>query len=183
MSEAAQLQAVDSQEVEQIPSEQEISAPEIELRQWAPQDTNTLLDWVDADPQMLEQVGFETQTELVEFVNRCLNAGNCLVLAGEIEGELMGYLAAVGINQDGSANMHIGVSPEHRGRGKELMELGIKTAFDLGFQTLIAAVNRDRRGRVIERWDRQFGFQEPDAKILVLTKTRWESRNGKRGEL
>ncbi len=59
------------------------------------------------------------------------------------------------------------------------MNAGIAAAFNgLGLKTLIAMINDDARGRAIERWDRRFGFTEPAARILTLTKERWEQRDG-----
>ena len=151
----------------------------IELRAWEPDDTLTILRWVTEDPRMLKQMGFEDQTTMVTWLQAALGANNSRVLAATQDGEMVGYLAAVNCQDDGSGWCHVGVGPEFRGLGEDVMKAGLAAAFNgLGLKTLIASVSRDARGRAMERWDRKFGFKRPESRILVLMKKEWESDNG-----
>lgn len=153
----------------------------IEFRHWTPEDTTTLLGWVDEWPEMLEYIGHESVADLIEKVTSAMLATNAVLLMGEDEGDPIGYVAAFNAQPDGSAMVQIGMPKHHRGRGNDLMQAALETAFgSLGLQTLIAAVPRTKRGKIVERFDRKFGFKGHDVKILTLTKGDWEKRNGRR---
>lgn len=158
-------------------------AGELTLRLWNANDTKTLLGWLRQDPSMLEDIGFTEPVAMVEFITEALLSDNARILAAvETDGEdeeLVGYLAAVGAMPDGSAQCHIGTAPDHRGRGEELMEVGLATAFgELGLSNLIVASPKTRRGRAIQRWQRQFGFHPAAVNIQYQTRDEWEARNG-----
>lgn len=153
----------------------------MKLRPWTPDDTETLLGWLEDDPEMAEQIGFGNPVQLVNAITMILQSPNSgLFAATNGTGEVVGYVAATNAQQDGSASVHIGVAPKHRGKGFALMREGLRFAYeDLGLKTLIAAVPEGREE--IERFDKHFGFREPDAKILVMTRQQWEERNGRSG--
>lgn len=143
-------------------------------------DTAVLLDWLEQDPEMIQQIGYGSPKEVVDSITKIFMSANSTIVAAENgTGELIGWVAATNAQADGSANVHIGISPQHRGKGARLMREGLRFAFEnLGLKILIAAVpkGRDR----VETFNRRFGFTEPDAKILFLTKTKWEERDGGR---
>ena len=152
----------------------------IELREWTPEDTVVLLGWIEEWPEFMEYVGQTDKAEMVDTITKGMFAPNAAILAAMEDGELMGYLAAMNAQPDGSAMVQFGLPKEHRGRGKDLMRVGLEYAFErLGLQTLIAAVPLTKRGRVIERFDRRFGFKGHNVKILTLSKSDWESQNGR----
>ena len=151
----------------------------INLRAWTADDTETMLQWFIDDPDMIEQVGQDSVVDIVKAVTMIMQSPNSAIMAAENgTGELLGYVSATNAQVDGSANVHIGVAPHRRGKGIALMRRGLEYAFEeLGLETLIAAVPEGRPE--IEKFDKHFGFREPDAKILMLTRGEWEKRNGR----
>jgi RimJ/RimL family protein N-acetyltransferase len=152
--------------------------PSFDFPQWTPDHTMEALTWFEDDPEMVAQIGFESPEELVNGITKMMLTQNDAICAAiEPDGALVGYVAATNIQQTGWANVHIGVAPKHRGKGIQLMREGLQLAFNkLGLNYLTAAVPRGRPK--VERFHRHFGFTEPEAKILILSKTSWEERNG-----
>lgn len=156
------------------------SPPEISLRPWTPDDTGELLGWLEQDPGMIKDMGFRTPVQIVNVITEIFLAPNSAILAAELGEDLVGFVAATNAQADGSVNVHIGVAPQHRGVGPRLMREGLRTAFeDLDFKTLITAIPNGDSGREarVVAFDKRFGFVEPNAKILILTRARWEERN------
>ena len=146
---------------------------------WTADDTMQVLEWFEKDPDMVQQVDCKSPAEAVHWITWIMSSANS-ALFGVRNGtdELIGYVAATNAQADGSCHAHIGVSPEHRGKGLRVMKEGLAFAFEkLGLSMLIAAVPEGRDD--VEKFDKRFGFIEPDAKILVLTRGAWEQRNGR----
>ncbi len=74
----------------------------IELRAWEPDDTMTILRWVTDDPKMLKQMGFGDQVSLMTWMTHNLASSNARILAAVRDGVMVGYLAAVNCQDDGS---------------------------------------------------------------------------------
>jgi RimJ/RimL family protein N-acetyltransferase len=143
---------------------------------WTADDTLEIIKWFEKSPEMVQQVGCKDVGEAIEWITRIMQSSNSKLFGARNGGEeLIGYVAATNAQADGSCHAHIGVSPDHRGKGTGVMRDGLAFAFEeLGMKMLIAAVPLDRPD--VEKFDKHFGFVEPDAKILLLTRGAWEQR-------
>jgi RimJ/RimL family protein N-acetyltransferase len=141
------------------------------IRPWEPRDTERLLTWVDEDPDIFASLGMENPDRalLIQAMTAAMVSPHWGIYAAE--NGTGKAIACLGLNStgDGTALVHMWLSPRHRGRGYWVGKAGLDYAFNtLGLKSVIGVV--PKTNDLALELDMKLGFEPIDAHFLQLTR-------------
>jgi len=156
------------------------AADPVELRAMSLVDVETVAAWVDADPSILANLRFpegSTSFALRNFLVAHMARQDCWWVMARRGADDIAAVGATDIKPDGSAHVHVVVSPKHRG-GRTLASV-LAPALDIAFNQmgltalLGVIVNGNRQGLAVAK---KLGFQDMGLTTTMLTRTDYLER-------
>lgn len=140
----------------------------MKVRQWEPEDNDTVLSWCEDDPDLVTKMGFPEGSGPDDVHMKLLEGmidNDTAHIAVESDGEVAALVTLVRMTGYAAPVAHIVVSPTRRGKAVWYARAAKKYLAEKGIGQVIALIPRGRQE--VKRFASKLGFHAPEVDILV----------------